>query len=269
MTDVINFQGAHVRRFDLKRVSAVDACRALGYQEPRKAWFNLKSRNDELTEFSVVAKLKTTADGKEYDSDTLDIQGVLVLCMLSRTQKATEFRKWAAEQLKPIIERKGGEISLELVEQLAKGALLQADEIRRLQAQLDSQADEVALAQAIVASDGALTLTSMAQLLNTTERGCGLKRLCYFLRQKSILHYDREGNLIPYQTFLDRGYFELVESTYQRGEVTKNALSCRVLPAGQTFVAGLWKKDELPFLDQDLQTAILAEHKKSLIQFIE
>ena len=100
---IIDFQGTKVRKLD-NRMSAVDACRAIGYSEPRKRWFDLKQRNPELVEYSVVLNLRTT-DGKEYQSDTLDMRGVIVLCMLARTDKAIEFRRWASIQLAPLIEQ--------------------------------------------------------------------------------------------------------------------------------------------------------------------
>lgn len=110
----------------IKRVAAIDCCRALGYKNPRQDWNKIKNRNPELAE--IVSVYKLTTDGVEqrfvnttenksgvtklvtqgeqsHGIDTLELEGITNLCMIAKTEKAREFRRWARKVLAEKIEQ--------------------------------------------------------------------------------------------------------------------------------------------------------------------
>lgn len=93
-----------VEKNHVQRMGAVDACIALGYENPRKAWNDLKRRNPELAPFIARCNLRTS-DGKTRLTDTLDLKGIVRLCMLSQTARAESFRDWATDVLVKVIEK--------------------------------------------------------------------------------------------------------------------------------------------------------------------
>lgn len=61
----------------------------------------------------------------------------------------------------------------------------------------------------IIDSKDAIDVGSVAKVINV---GIGRNKLFEFLREKNVLM----GNNIPYQSYVDRGWFRLVESKYQK-----------------------------------------------------
>lgn len=83
---------------------------ALEYPDPRKSVQKVFERNrDELLPHSCVVKLTTQGqDGPPQGRATrvFNEEGVMIITMLSRQQKAKEFRRWAVGVLKAF--RRGG-----------------------------------------------------------------------------------------------------------------------------------------------------------------
>ncbi len=76
---------------------------ALNYSNPQKAIDNIIARNPRLTstEFSVTLKLRAT-DGKLYNTRAFTEDGIYEVSMLSRTDKAEEFRDFVRTVLKSV-----------------------------------------------------------------------------------------------------------------------------------------------------------------------
>ena len=58
------------------------------------------------------------------------------------------------------------------------------------------------------------SLLSMADVAKVLDKGIGRNRLFKLLRSRGIL----QGNNVPYQRFVDAGYFKVVESSYMAGD---------------------------------------------------
>ena len=76
---------------------------SLEYSQPIKSISNLVERSDYLKskEFSVVTKLMSR-DGKRYDTRIFTEDGIYEVTMLSKTEKAKEFRAWIRKLLKSL-----------------------------------------------------------------------------------------------------------------------------------------------------------------------
>jgi len=109
--------------------TAKDIARGLGYPDARRI-NDLYNRNkDELEEFSVVCKLQTT-DGKSYNTRVFSEEGLYLICMFARTEKAKEFRKSVAKFLR-WYRRRQLELAIEVGKKEAREALASMSKFQR------------------------------------------------------------------------------------------------------------------------------------------
>jgi prophage antirepressor-like protein len=86
-----------------KWMSAVDVAEALGYKNPSRDVRGILNRNIERFQGgSKLSPLKNNKGGTQK-SWLLNLEGVIMLCMISHTDKAIPFQKWAVKELKKSI----------------------------------------------------------------------------------------------------------------------------------------------------------------------
>lgn len=182
-----SYYNVRVHEHQSKRwMSAVDVCAAIGYKNPRKDWYQLKARNPELAELSVVVKM-TTTDGKRYDADILDITGISMLCMLARTEEARKFRRWAAPLLGAHVERRMPTHAEALEGWAAEIRLREVAEAKVLELSPKAQNwDE------FLDSNGLFTMQRMAGML-----GIGRGTLFHWVRELEIFPPTKKHPLRP------------------------------------------------------------------------
>jgi len=79
-------------------IPAVQVATALGYKKPREAVVNIITRN--IHEFQgLFLSPNLGVDYKTSNDVFLTEQGVYLFCMLSRTEKASQFRRWVSQIL--------------------------------------------------------------------------------------------------------------------------------------------------------------------------
>lgn len=76
-------------------------------------------------------------------------------------------------------------------------------------------------------------MKSVAKVLNIPNMG--RNKLFSFLREKKVLNKDNE----PYQYYVDRGYFRLVETKWEYNGTTRINLKVAVFQKGIEFIRGL------------------------------
>ena len=79
------------------------------------------------------------------------------------------------------------------------------------------------------------SLVSMGDVAKTLDIGIGRNKLYKFLRDKKVLMSDN----IPYQLYVDRGYFKVVESYYMVGENKVIAKTTYVKQKGVDYIRKL------------------------------
>lgn len=98
------------RHFDIRYIehegqywfTGEDIGTELGYEYPRESITKIFERNrGELEPFTVEVKL-TSTDGKAYDTRVYNEEGVYIISMLARTDKARDFRVRVAGMLKAL-----------------------------------------------------------------------------------------------------------------------------------------------------------------------
>jgi len=109
--------------------TAKDIARGLGYVNSRKI-HDLYNRNkDELDEFSTVLKMGTV-DGKQRDVRVFSEEGLYLICMFARTEKAKEFRRRVAKFLR-WYRRRQLELAIEVGKKEAREALASMSKFQR------------------------------------------------------------------------------------------------------------------------------------------
>ena len=168
----------------------------LGYVNPKKGISNLVGRNEYLKEieFSSFLAVRTEAGDRETRVFTED--GIYEVALLAGTEKAKEFRSW--------------------VRRILKG--LRTGELALLRKQIEEDRPKVLLYEQIMSSKTNKTMMVVAKELKFVG---GRNKLFSFLRSEGILMSGKGKQNLPYQQFIDAGYFEVViKIKIINGEVT-------------------------------------------------
>ena len=173
--------------------------------------------------------------------------GLYSLILSSKLPNAKKFKRWVTSDVLPAI-RKTGSYSIQskpdsyTIEDPAARARRWAEEYeekKALEAKIEEQKPLVEYAEHIQASKDVIDMKSMAKLASKNGIKIGRNKLFSFLRDRKIL--DREN--IPYANYMDKEWFEVVESTYtfSNGEekITKTTL---VKPKGQLGIVRQLRK---------------------------
>ena len=175
---------------------------------------------------------------QDKESIIINESGLYSLILSSKLPNAKKFKRWVTSDVLPAI-RKTGSYSIHnkpdsyTIEDPAARARRWAEEYeekKALEAKIEEQKPLVEYAEHIQASKDVIDMKSMAKLASKNGIKIGRNKLFAFLRKRGILDKDN----IPYASYMDREWFEVVESTYtfSNGEekITKTTL---VKPKGQ------------------------------------
>ena len=82
-------------------------------------------------------------------------------------------------------------------------------------------------------------MNAMAKLAAEENIPIGRNRLFKWLRKKDILMSDN----LPYQKYVDRGYFSVKETVFETTSMMKTCQQTLVTGKGQTYIIGRLKKE--------------------------
>lgn len=101
--------------------TAHDIAKGLGYQDSAKIFKLFERHRDELDDFSTTVSL-AGADGKQRNMRVFSEDGLYLICMFARTEKAKAFRKAVAKFLR-WYRRRQLELAIEVGKKEAREAL--------------------------------------------------------------------------------------------------------------------------------------------------
>jgi len=156
--------------------------------------------------------------------------GLYALILSSKKPEARNFKRWVTHEVLPEI-RKTGFYSLggyQIPKTLPEALRLAAD----LAEENERLRPKAELHDRFLAADTAQTMAVVAKSLGT-----GRDRLFRFLREIGILM----ANNVPYQQYLDRGYFRVIEKVINMGETEIVKPQTLVTTKGVAFIAKLLK----------------------------
>lgn len=81
-----------------------------------------------------------------------------------------------------------------------------------------------------------LSVGKFAKVLNSKGFDIGEKRLFMKLRQIKML----DNNNVPYQKYMEKGYFKIIKQQYKRGPVGHVYLKVLITPIGQNYLEDLF-----------------------------
>ena len=217
-----------------------DVAEILGYANTSKALIDHVDDEDKLNN-------ETLSSLGQRGGWLINESGLYSLILSSKLSNAKKFKRWVTSEILPAI-RKTGSYSIQnkpdsyTIEDPAARARRWAEEYeekKALEAKIEEQKPLVEYAEHIQASKDVIDMKSMAKLASKNGIKIGRNKLFSFLRDRKIL--DREN--IPYANYMDKEWFEVVESTYtfSNGEekITKTTL---VKPKGQLGIVRQLRK---------------------------
>lgn len=191
----------------------VDVCKALELSNPTVAVSRLDE--DERSKFNL---------GRQGEGTIVNEAGLYSLILGSRKPEAKAFKRWITHDVIPAIRKTGGYIQGEESmsdDDLIARALVMAQkkiELREQQlkekdAQLELQKPKVDFADHVTDSDNAIDMGTFAKYAQKQGITMGRNTLFKWLRDQGVLM----DNNVPYQRYLNAGWFKVIELTYNTG----------------------------------------------------
>ena len=171
------------------------------------------------------------------------------LAMKANNAAAEAFQKKIADEVIPSIRKHGAYLTPEKVEEvllnpdtiilLATRLKNEQEERMRLEAQIEADAPKVELAEQCLMAKNSISLNEFCKVLyRENDLEIGSHRLFRFLREHKVL----QANNLPYQCYMERGWFD---NTQEQDCVGSNIITyptARITPKGQMGVLRLLKK---------------------------
>ena len=217
-----------------------DVCRALEIRNSRMVAGRLD--RDELM------SVKLTSGGQRREMTVINESGLYAVIIRSDKPQAQSFRKWLTSEVIPTIRRTGGYVSNEemfienylpfLDEPYRDLFRLQMTAIEKLNERIRHDKPLVEFAEQVSDTTNLIDMNAMAKLARAENIPVGRNRLYSWLKGKGVLM----ANNLPYQTFIDCGYFAVKESVFETPTMTKTYQQTFVTGKGQLFIIGLLRK---------------------------
>ena len=216
-----------------------DVALALGYRRPK----------DAITAHCKGAvKRRLLTNGGAQEMKMISEGDVYRLISHSRLPSAEKFESWIFDEILPQINHTGGYVSNEdmfienylpfLEEPYQKLFRLQMTAIRKLNERIRHDQPLVDFANHVSNTDNLIDMNAMAKLAADEHFKIGRTRLFRWLKYMGVLM----ANNLPYQQFIDRGYFAVKESIFEVNGLKKTYQQTLVTGKGQRFVINLLKK---------------------------
>lgn len=166
----------------------------------------------------------------------------------SKLPRAEKFESWIFDEILPQINHTGGYVSNEdmfienylpfLEEPYRNLFRLQMTAIKKLNERIRHNQPLVDFANQVAGTENLIDMNAMAKLAADEHFKIGRTRLFRWLKYMGVLM----ANNLPYQQFIDRGYFAVKESVFEVDGLKKTYQQTLVMGKGQRFVINLLKK---------------------------
>lgn len=216
-----------------------DVAKALGYRRPKDA-INAHCKG--------AVKRRLLTNGGTQEMKMISEGDVYRLISHSRLPSAEKFESWIFDDVLPTIRRTGGYVSNEemfienylpfLDEPYKNLFRLQMIAINQLNERIRHDKPLVDFANQVAGTENLIDMNAMAKLAADEHFKIGRTRLFRWLKYMGVLM----ANNLPYQQFIDRGYFAVKESVFEVDGMKKTYQQTLVTGKGQRFVINLLKK---------------------------
>lgn len=218
---------------------AADVCKALELSNPTVAVSRLD--DDERAKFNL---------GRQGEGIIVNEAGLYSLILGSRKPEAKVFKRWITHDVIPAIRKTGGYIQGEESmsdDDLIARALVMAQkkielreqQLREKDAQLELQKPKVDFADHVTDSDNAIDMGTFAKYAQKQGITMGRNTLFKWLRDQGVLM----DNNVPYQRYLNAGWFRVIENIYNTGSGQYTTPKTLVTGKGQVALINYIRKN--------------------------
>lgn len=197
---------------------AVDVAKSLGYSNSRDAI----SRH-----CKGVVKHDTPTSSGNQSMSYINEGDLYRLIAHSKLPSAERFETWVFDEVLPSIRKHGAymteqviekaltspdfliQLATQLKEEQEKRKLAEEENMKKQQI-IEEQRPKVEFFDAVADSKTAISMNEVAKVINI--KGYGRNKLFEFLRNERIL----DGFNVPYQRYVDCGWFRVIEQKYMR-----------------------------------------------------
>lgn len=214
-----------------------DIADILGYTNTPKAIRDHVDTEDKLTERIVLS-------GQNRSVIFINESGFYSLVLSSKLPNAKKFKHWVTGTVLPTIRRTGGFVAnedlfvntyLPFADDETKNMFrLQCQVIKQLNERIRRDEPKVRFADHVSDSVNLIDMNDMAKLCADHGIRIGRTRLFRWLRSKGILM----GGNLPYQEYIERGYFKVKESVFDYCGEPKIYQQTLVTGKGQQYILG-------------------------------
>ena len=219
-----------------------DVAKALGYRSPKDAI---------SAHCKGAIKHRLPTSGGTQEMKFISEGDVYRLVAHSRLPSAAKFELWIFDEVLPTIRRTGGYVANEdmfienylpfLDEPYRNLFRLQMVFIDKLNERIRHDQPLVEFANQVSNTDNLIDMNAMAKLAAEENIPIGRNRLFKWLRKNGIIMSDN----LPYQKYIERGYFSVKESVFETGSMTKTYQQTYVTGKGQAYIIGRLRKEFL------------------------
>ena len=222
-----------------------DVAEILEYRNTKKA---LSDHVDEEDKYQGDGVTIRDPMGRVQHPTIINESGLYSLILSSKMPRAKEFKRWVTSEILPAIRRTGGYVANEdmfvdnylpfLDESYRNLFRLQMIAINHLNERIRHDKPLVEFANHVAGTDNLIDMNAMAKLAADEHFDIGRTRLFRWLKRMGVLM----SNNLPYQQYIDRGYFSVKESVFEVDGLKKTYQQTLVTGKGQVFIIGLLKK---------------------------
>lgn len=223
---------------------AKDIAIALGYSNPRKAIIDHVDKEDK-----GVTKCDTLGGAQEIT--IINESGLYSLILSSKLPSAKEFKRWITSDVLPKIRKTGGYVNNDdlfintylpfaddTTKLLFKSTLQVINNQNKL---IEEQKPLVTFANTVANSSDTIDMGEMAKLCSKEGLKIGRNRLFETLREQKILM----SNNNPYQSYVERKWFEIIETVKHTSYGDKLFTKTMVTGLGQIKIIEKLKENRL------------------------
>ena len=211
-----------------------DVCKILGIGNSRMV-------SDRLDEDELMS-VKLTSGGQRRNMTVVNESGLYAVILRSNKPQAHGFRKWVTADILPTIRKTGGYVSdadkfvetyLPFADEPTKNLFkIQFEYINQLNDRIRRDEPKVRFADHVSDTVNLIDMNEMAKLCADHGIRIGRTRLFAWLRSKGILMACN----LPYQEYIERGYFRVKESVFEMHGEIKTYQQTLVTGRGQQYI---------------------------------
>ena len=209
-------------------VSARELYEKLGIKERFSVWFERIVKTLNLLEQDYRRETYTSLNNQELQDFLISVDIGKHIAMVSGGENASNIRNYFI-----LVERACN--SPEKV--MARALQIAQKEIENYKKEIEYQKPKVEFYDQIIDSKDTIDIGSLAKTLNI--RNLGRNKLFEILRERKILDSKNQ----PYQTYIDRGYFRTIETSYIQGGDVKIHIKTVVFQKGVDYISKMLKTE--------------------------